>query len=93
MMMGSYVIDLLPAGRNDVTIEHVGFSTRTFTGFEIQVDQDARLDAQLQIGEARQRREDARSLHGRLLFLRGQAVAGVSENLRARHEMNGAIRR
>ena len=51
---GSYVIDLLPPGRYDISIENPGFSRRTFTGVEIQVDQDVRLDAVLQVGEIRQ---------------------------------------
>ena len=51
---GSYVIDLLPAGRYDVSVEHPGFSRRTFSGVEVQVDQDVRLDASLQVGEVRQ---------------------------------------
>jgi hypothetical protein len=51
---GAYIIDLLPAGRYDVSIVHEGFSKRTFTGVEVQVDQDVRLDAPLQVGEMRQ---------------------------------------
>src|SRR5438128_3690517 len=48
---GGYVIDLLPAGRYNVSIEREGFNKRTFTGVEVQVDQDVRLDAELQVGE------------------------------------------
>src|SRR5437016_2591040 len=34
---GSYVIDLLPPGRYDVSIEHPGFNKRIFSGVEAQV--------------------------------------------------------
>jgi len=51
---GAYLIDLLPPGRYDVSVERAGFSKRIFTGVEVQVDQDVRLGAQLQVGEVRQ---------------------------------------
>ena len=51
---GAYVIDLLPPGRYDVSVERAGFNKRIFTGVEVQVDQDVRLGAQLQVGEVRQ---------------------------------------
>ena len=48
---GSYVIPALPAGNYVVMAEFPGFSTQTRTGVVLQVNQTARVDFQMQVGE------------------------------------------
>ncbi|MEO7649678.1 MAG: carboxypeptidase regulatory-like domain-containing protein [Bryobacteraceae bacterium] len=48
---GGYRMEFLPAGRYDVTVEHAGFRRRIFTGVEMQVDQNVRIDARLEVGD------------------------------------------
>lgn len=48
---GEYRLDFLPPGRYDVTVEHAGFARRTFGGVVLQVDQNVRVDAKLEVGD------------------------------------------
>src|SRR6476469_9943081 len=48
---GSYLIPLLPIGeRYRVTIEAQGFRSFVHSGIALQINQNARIDAQLQLG-------------------------------------------
>src|ERR1700729_1566122 len=47
---GEYTVSSLPPGIYEVTIDHPGFRQVKETSLELQVDQTARLDAQLQVG-------------------------------------------
>jgi hypothetical protein len=51
---GEYVLPQLPAQTYSVTFTADGFQPRTFTGFVLQVDQEARLDAVLPVGDVSQ---------------------------------------
>lgn len=48
---GSYTIPFLPAGMYSVTASGAGFQTQKFDGVTLQVQQVARMDVQLKIGE------------------------------------------
>ncbi|MFN7925423.1 MAG: carboxypeptidase-like regulatory domain-containing protein [Bryobacteraceae bacterium] len=48
---GSYRMDFIPIGRYDLTIEHAGFRRANLKGIVLQVDQTARIDAKLEVGE------------------------------------------
>ena len=47
---GEYTITLLPAGRYTVTIQAPGFKTKTLQGVVLDIDQKARLDVTLDVG-------------------------------------------
>src|SRR6266550_854852 len=49
---GDYSIPLLPIGQYTVTGEAAGFKTSTITGLALQVNQEARLDINLELGTA-----------------------------------------
>jgi hypothetical protein len=51
---GQYTISNLPPGAYDVTIEKSGFKQLRESNLELQVEQTARLDAQLEVGMASQ---------------------------------------
>src|SRR5258708_1473648 len=51
---GQYTISNLPPGAYDVTIEKSGFKLLRESNLELQVEQTARLDAQLEVGTATQ---------------------------------------
>jgi hypothetical protein len=51
---GEYVLPQLQAQTYSVTISADGFQPRIFTGFVLQVDQEARLDATLPVGDVTQ---------------------------------------
>jgi hypothetical protein len=48
---GFYRLELLPVGTYTVTVEKLGFKKQVLTGIVLQIDQEARIDAALQIGE------------------------------------------
>ncbi len=48
---GEYVIALLPVGRYTLTIEANGFKKRQVNNLTLEIDQKAKLDAQLEIGQ------------------------------------------
>jgi len=54
---GYYRIDLLPAGSYTVTVEKTGFKRQVLTGITLQMDQDARIDVSMQLGEMSQQIE------------------------------------
>lgn len=54
---GYYRLELLPAGSYSVTVEKTGFKSQVLTGIVLQIDQDARIDAALQLGEVSDRVE------------------------------------
>lgn len=74
---GSYVLDFLQPGKYDVSVQRSGFQKRTFTGVVVQVDQDVRLDAQLEVGEVVQ--EVAVQAAVPLLQTNESSVGGVIE--------------
>lgn len=51
---GYYVIPAVPEGQYVVKIEHSGFRTTERTGIEVGVDQDARIDVELEVGSTSQ---------------------------------------
>jgi hypothetical protein len=51
---GSYTADLLPVGKYRVEAELVGFRKEIRTGLELHVDQKARVDLTLQVGDVSQ---------------------------------------
>ncbi len=48
---GNYLLPSLRPGLYNLTVEKPGFKAATFTGIQLLVNQQARLDAQLQVGE------------------------------------------
>ncbi|MBI4164818.1 MAG: TonB-dependent receptor [Acidobacteria bacterium] len=50
--LGSYVIPALPLGAYKVSVKASGFKTFVQTGITLQLNQNARVDAQLQLGTA-----------------------------------------
>lgn len=54
---GYYRIDLLPAGSYTVSVEKAGFKRQVLTGITLQMDQDARIDVSMQLGEVTQQIE------------------------------------
>lgn len=48
---GEYVITLLPVGRYTLTIEASGFKKKTITSIVLEIDQKARIDVDLVVGE------------------------------------------
>jgi hypothetical protein len=54
---GYYRLELLPAGTYTVTLEKTGFKRQVLTGIVLQIDQDARIDATMQLGEVSQQIE------------------------------------
>jgi hypothetical protein len=51
---GEYTVPLLPVGQYEVTVEAVGFQKQVQSGITLQVDQVARLDFNLSVGQATQ---------------------------------------
>ncbi len=51
---GDYLAPLLPVGEYDITIELAGFRKTEIRGFDLKVNQRARIDAVLQPGEVRE---------------------------------------
>ncbi|MBZ5702552.1 MAG: carboxypeptidase-like regulatory domain-containing protein [Acidobacteriia bacterium] len=54
---GYYRLELLPAGSYTVTVEKTGFRRQVLTGIVLQIDQEARIDVTMQIGEVSQQIE------------------------------------
>jgi hypothetical protein len=48
---GNYILLSLPAGNYKITTQRVGFKSTVLTGITLLVDQKARIDIQLQVGE------------------------------------------
>ncbi len=48
---GNYILPSLPPGTYNVTVEKTGFRSTVLSGVTLLVDQKARLDAQLQVGQ------------------------------------------
>src|SRR3990172_577393 len=51
---GFYAFRLLPVGRYRLTFEFSGFTRRALTGVEIEIDQNARMDARLEVAGGQQ---------------------------------------
>lgn len=54
---GFYRLELLPVGTYAVTVEKTGFKKQVLTGIVLQIDQEARIDVSLQLGEVSERVE------------------------------------
>src|SRR5581483_5314671 len=51
---GAYDVPLLPPGQYSVTFQHTGFQSIKRDGVKLELDQTARLDARLKIGQSQQ---------------------------------------
>lgn len=48
---GFYIVPALPVGRYSITVEANGFKRKTFTGLVLEVNQEARIDLALEVGQ------------------------------------------
>lgn len=70
---GFYRIDLLPIGTYSLTIEATGFRREILTDISLQIDQVARIDVALQVGELEQ---EVRQNSDFFLIARTDALSG-----------------